>query len=356
MKIGIYSPYLDTLTGGEKYILTAAKCLSSKHEVFLFWDGNEEKHRAEIQRKFNLSLDKVEFTRNIFSKNTSFLSRFWQSRLFDRILVLSDGSIPLVWPPLCLHFQSPMEWIDTNSLKTRLKLQRVKRVICNSLYTKKYIDKKFHVNSIVIYPPVERKKMMDKKKDNIILNIGRFGIRAAGSSYKKQEVLIDVFKRMVNAGLKKWKLILIVSIFESDEKRLKEIQNTIKDYPIEIIQSPNSNVLWQYMQKAKIYWHASGFGEDLEKHPDRAEHFGISTAEAMGMGAVPVVINAGGQKEIVKDDENGFLWNSEEELQEKTNEVISDEALFFRLQKQAQKDVEKFNTQRFCEEIYKTLV
>ena len=42
----------------------------------------------------------------------------------------------------------------------------------------------------------------------------------------------------------------------------------------------------------------------------------------MGSGCVPVVINAGGQKEIVTDKKNGFLWSSLEELQKLTESLI----------------------------------
>jgi glycosyltransferase involved in cell wall biosynthesis len=37
------------------------------------------------------------------------------------------------------------------------------------------------------------------------------------------------------------------------------------------------------------------------------EHFGISIVEAMSAGAVPVVVGAGGQAEIVEDGVSGLL-------------------------------------------------
>ena len=69
---------------------------------------------------------------------------------------------------------------------------------------------------------------------------------------------------------------------------------------IEILTDSEFETLQTYYSKAKIYWHAAGFGEDLEKHPDRAEHFGMSTVEAMSAGCVPVVFAGGGQLEIVQ--------------------------------------------------------
>ncbi len=105
--------------------------------------------------------------------------------------------------------------------------------------------------------------------------------------------------------------------------------------------------MWDIYSKAKIYWHASGYGEDLTLHPDFAEHFGISTVEAMGAGAVPVVINAGGQKEIVKSGENGFLWDSLDELQQKTNELTKSSVLLEKLSFNAKKTALKFSEKSF---------
>ena len=59
--------------------------------------------------------------------------------------------------------------------------------------------------------------------------------------------------------------------------------------------------------QSSIYWHAAGYGET---DPTKMEHFGITTVEAMAGGCVPIVINLGGQKEIVKQTENGYLWNN----------------------------------------------
>ena len=107
--------------------------------------------------------------------------------------------------------------------------------------------------------------------------------------------------------------------------------------------------------RAKIYWHASGFGEDVEKHPELAEHFGMSTVEAMGAGVVPVVINTGGQKEIVTDGENGLLWNTLEELLEKTKQVVQDENLRTELSQNAMKRARDFGKERFYNEVQRLI-
>lgn len=353
MKIGIFDPYLDTLSGGEKYILTAALCLANYHKVSLLWDTEKASFiRKKARLKFDIDLSKILFEDNIFSPKISFFSRLLKSRKYDLILYLSDGSIPTLLCDLILHFQTPVEWVNGRSLKTQIKLKKLKKIICNSDFTKGYIDKKFQVSSKVIYPPVSiPNNLITGEKENIILNVGRFGINNAGSSYKKQEVLIDIFKKMVDEGLYDWSLRVVVSLFDKDEKKLQYLIKKIKDYPISLVVNPDNKILWENYSKSKIYWHASGFGEDLNLHPDRAEHFGISTVEAMGAGVVPVVIRAGGQKEIVREGVNGFLWNTMEEIIHKTLQLIKNDAQLKKLSRQSIEDSKNFSEKEFCNKI-----
>jgi len=350
MKIGIFDPYLDTLSGGEKYMLSAALCLSQKHNVSLFWNidkSGEIIHNA--QRKFGIDLTRIQFKENIFSSHVPLVIRLKESLDYDLIVYLSDGSIPTVLTSLILHFQTPIEWVNATSIKSRIKIKRVKSIICNSKFTKGYIDNKFSVKSNVVYPPVTvHTEFLKNNKENVILNVGRLGIKSAGSSYKKQEVLVEVFKDMVRKGLRNWVFRLVVSVNDQDMDEFINLKNQAKDFPVAFILNPDNKVLWENYNLSKIYWHAAGFGEDLNKYPDRAEHFGISTVEAMGAGAVPVVINAGGQQEIVHEGLDGFLWNDENELINKTMILIKDEGLWEKLSSQSRIQSKLFSKDNFC--------
>ena len=79
--------------------------------------------------------------------------------------------------------------------------------------------------------------------------------------------------------------------------------------------------------KSSIYWHATGYGED---NPKKFEHFGISTVEAMAAECIPVVINLGGQPEIVEQSVNGFLWNSIPELKKFSLKLVNTKSVRFR--------------------------
>lgn len=328
-------------------MLTAASCLSEENDVRIFWNPQEEQEiKVKAREKLGINLKNVKFTENIFSKNTLTPTRVLKSREFDRIIFLSDGSIPLVGTKLIVHFQFPVEWVKTG-LKTKFKISGAGLFICNSNFTKSFIDKKFGMNSIVLYPPVYIKKTQSKK-ENIILHVGRFGNNIEGRNYKKQDVMIDAFKKLKAPG---WRFVLIVG-FRNDQKEFVELlKEKARGYPIEIVENPDNKTLWSYYSKAKIYWHASGYGEDLLAHPEYAEHFGISTVEAMGAGAVPVVINAGGQKEIVEQGKSGFLWDTLGELVQKTKLLTENQNLWAKLSKAAEERAKYFAGDRFCNEL-----
>lgn len=357
MRIGIFDPYLDTLGGGEKYMLTAASFLSKNNDVSVFWDKDVLTQASE---RFNLDLSNVKLKKNIFGRKISLAEKLIQSNKYDVIFYLSDGSIPITACKLYIHFQFPVEWVKANNLITKQKVKRVKKFISNSSFTKEFIDNKFNVKSIVIYPPTYFKKEMPKvdlkQKKNYILNVGRLTKNEAGEYFKKQDMLINAFKKLKDEKNNNWELILAVSFIEKDSFLLEELNKMTKGYPIRIYDNLSFGKLSKLYQDSKIYWHASGFGENLKKNPQNAEHFGITTVEAMANGLVPVVINAGGQKEIIDNNKNGFLWDTEKELIKYTLDLIQDENQLNKLSQNAINKAHTFSTDEFCkslEQIFK---
>ncbi len=321
MKIGIYSPYFQTLGGGERYVFTAAEFfLQRGDQVNIFWDKDD--NVKKIKARFDIDLSSANFVTNIISK-TNFISKIVRTAEYDLLFILSDGSIPSTLAKRnILHFQTPFNYFDKRSLASKIKLLKYSAVICNSEFTKKYIDKTFRIDSQVIYPPVDVEKFSSGKKENIILSVGRF---FGSPQSKKQEVLIDAFKR---SNFIKWRLVLIGGLTLGFEKDVFRLKKQIEGFPIDIIPNSNFFTLQKYYSLAKIYWHAAGFGEDLNKFPERAEHFGIATVEAMAAGAVAIVFDGGGQKEIITEGKNGFFWNTIPELIKKTQKIIADNELY----------------------------
>lgn len=318
MKIGIYDPYLDTLGGGEKYILDIGNYFSQGNEVHLFWDNKGILNKAK--ERFGKDFSCLKVVNNIFTSK-SVLSKISTAN-YDAIFYISDGSVPLLFSKKnFLIFQFPVNWVKTNYL-TKLKLKKINKILCYSHYVKKFIDNTFKTNSFVLPPAIELENKKNFKKENIILTVGRF---TKAINTKKQEVLISVFQKMVDEGLKNWKFILVGSVLERDKDFVDNLNNLIGKYPIKIQTNVSKSEIDEYYQKSKIYWHGAGFGEDLAVHPENVEHFGISTVEAMAAGSVPVVFRAGGLIEIIEEGKNGLFWNSLGELMDLSRELINDE-------------------------------
>ncbi len=273
MRAAIYNPYLDTFGGGERYSMAFAQSLAKKgYRVNVHWRNSSIKKKLED--RFGIELDNVYFVKDI-KRGDGYDICFW----------VSDGSIPLLRARKnILHFQIPFKNIGGRTLLNRMKLFRINSIVCNSKFTKKYIDKEFGVKSIVIYPPVDVEKLKPKRKENLIISIGRF---SQLTQAKRQDILIRAFKKIYDFGFRDWKLILAGGVEVGVTDYVKNLRGKAKGYPIEIIESPSWKAIRKMYGKAKIFWSASGYGIDEKKEPKRVEHFGITVVEAMAGGAVP---------------------------------------------------------------------
>lgn len=207
------------------------------------------------------------------------------------------------------------------------------RCISDSKFANHWLTEYWHNNkkNIVIYPPVFSEKEMEGRyveaeKKNVIISVGRFFV---GSHSKKQ---LDMAKFFIHNQEKfsdfEYHIVGAVSEREEDREYLDKVQEIAeKTDNVYVHVNCKYEELIALYKAAKIFWHATGYGIDENKEPEKTEHFGITTVEAMSFGAVPVVINKGGQKETVEEGINGFRWNDERECVEKTYSLIKDDNL-----------------------------
>lgn len=337
LKIGFYNPYFDVPSGGERYTLTLAEHWSKRHNVSLFWDDPNVMGISE--KRFGLDLSQVSVVPNIF-RNANIFGKLWETKKYDVIFFLSDGSIPTTLARHnILHFQVPFPEVLTDPLK----MKKYDVIVTNSQFTKRELDPGVGERAVVIYPPVQRvkesSKVMRKKQ---ILSVGRF------TSYfdaKKQDTLISAFaKAHEDHAFPSWELVLAGPLISSDEEYFTRLQKRIGTLPVRLLPNITNAELNKLYRESSFYWHAAGFGETDPRH---MEHFGITTVEAMSAGTVPLVYAAGGQLEIVTDSVNGMLWKTEEELIQKTSALISDRESYRAIAKAARVRSEDFSEDRF---------
>ncbi len=333
MKAAIYNPYLDTLGGGERYSMAIANVLAkSGYKVFVQWQDVTIK--GKLEERFGIKLNDIEFVEDI-KRGDGYDVCFW----------VSDGSIPFLSARKnFLHFQVPFQEVSGNTLINKIKFFRIKKVICNSLFTKKIVDNEYAVDSIVLYPPVDIKKFKTSKKEKIILFVGRFSnlLQAKG-----QDILIDVFKRFSDLNGSGWKLILAGGVEVGAEELIYKLLKQSENYNVEIVKKPTFIELKKLYAKAKFFWSAAGFDIDESKDPKKVEHFGITVVEAMAAGCVPIIFNAGGHKEIISNAIDGFLWNTKSELINITEKLTKDNIYSKTIAKEAQERSKNFSYENF---------
>jgi glycosyltransferase involved in cell wall biosynthesis len=337
MKVLFYSPYIPKhIGGGEKYLLDCARIAARYHQVSVAiptsemlnhnsteWAQEEKQIRTQYENFLGESLAAVRFIPSPLGTHQGWWAGYTFTRNFDVLYHLTDGSFFLTGARRnIVHFQFPFHHYS-GGVVGQLKLRQYKVINSNSVFTKTILEKNWPVKiSTVHYPMISVPAELEQpqRKQKVIVHVGRF---FSHQHTKRQDILVDIFKKLYQTHrhvMADWKLVLIGTV--EDEAYAAKVRAAAKDLPIEIYHTLSRSEVWQWYRRASIYWHATGYGVDELLEPEKVEHFGISTVEAMALGCVPVVINKGGQPEIVTGELAQLLWSTKEEAAEKTLQVI----------------------------------
>jgi glycosyltransferase involved in cell wall biosynthesis len=368
MRIGIHAPGLPVYGGGEKYICKIAEVLSKDHTVDLM--AFEMPDRHTLRNRLNVDLGKVRMRAlrlpplaekipyvgrlakcyilskcseeyDLFVNQALDMVFFPPARATRNIVIIAMPPTNLKKPPLFVN--------EVISLFVDSTLSSYNKIIVYSFFVKKTVDRLYTKKAEVLYPPIDSTLGRPIAKERIILSVGRF---FAGWHNKKQLEMIRAFKQLCDeARLDEahWEYHLVGGVLnDRHSQQYKErCETEAVGYPIFFHFDAPSETVNDLYRRSTLFWHATGFDEDENKYPEKMEHFGIVTAEAMSFGCTPIVVGKGGQPEIVRNDVNGLLWATLEELKEGTLKLINDPEKREKLSNEAIETSRQFQTDVF---------
>jgi glycosyltransferase involved in cell wall biosynthesis len=395
LKIGIYSPFFgSTLGGGEKYLgVTAEAIRDAFPEHHLEMVTAVPVDRALYERTLNLDLSGISFVST--NKRVTWFHRLLNrmptlrlyrdlfigaqavayTRAYDLFIamvyvipVFSQASrsvmlcqfpypkdkVPRRIPPAVFAvYAAPYRLLRRFLLPDDISC--FQEIVCQSEYVRNWIGRYWKRQALVVNPPIDVPTADPdwNAKEQIILSVGRF---FTGGHEKRHDLMVRVFREMCDAGLRGWELHLAGSVHRDGQngRYFNTVQQMADGYPIVIHPDVPYPELQDLYGRASIYWHAAGF-EANGSDPAELEHFGMTTAEAMGYGAVPVAIASGGQPEVVHDGIDGYLWEDVDQLKAKTELLIASAELRQRLGIRARSNAQRFSRQRFVRQMMSAL-
>jgi glycosyltransferase involved in cell wall biosynthesis len=391
LKVGIYNEDLGGGIGGAECVMAmlAETMLSEGHDVDVL-------HRIptlslqDLAENFGTPLDGVRLryvdaereppvlTRNPRRRYEAERRRHaWLSEPYDVFVSIVHGTPPfcharlgaliVLFPVLSAPYVSLQGGVETGEAlrrpagflyhgwewRRRMESYRVKTAI--SEFSRVWTRRRWGVECEVVHPPVDV-HFRTTEKERVILSVGRFALETEGHT-KSQPEMVAAFREMEDEGLRDWEYFCVGGLRDTPEHRayFERVRSSVESSATRLATNLGRSALKNLFERASVFWHASGYGRDERTDPMRVEHFGIATVEAMAAGCVPVVINRGGQTEIVEHGATGFLWDTFAELKEYTAILVSDEALRARMAEAARAAAQRFSREAFAEKFRRLL-
>jgi glycosyltransferase involved in cell wall biosynthesis len=381
LRVGVYDLHWTTLGGGEQVDGSIAQVLADAgHDVTLlgpirpdserfrerlgvdltrcgFRQVTDDGEASEASADFDLFVNGTYLSRAV---NHAPLGHYYvhfpqqpTSRFADvrnRVYIGAvKGLDSLPFSELPLRLREVQAGFDRRVARTHF-IPTYRHYLANSAFTAAWVERLWGVSADVLHPPV-RPSVAPGDKRELIVSLGRFFDPAHGHS-KKQLELLEAFVEMERSGTAEgWELALIGGCDAANREYALAARRGALGHRVRVHVNAPGALVERALASASLYWHAAGLGEDPERHPHRFEHFGIALVEAMAAGAVPVVYDAAGPAEIVRDDVDGRLWHTTAELVDITARLIADPAERARLAKGALVRAADFGAERFRDEL-----
>jgi glycosyltransferase involved in cell wall biosynthesis len=333
LKIGIFHPPINMYGGAEVVAVVSANALAQNgYEVVLFTDKpvNEKRIAEMVGEPLDLSIKVI--------INPSFLHPRGMFHLYESAVrslsfnsycdVLFDTYSCYVFPWIdvsYLHFpylnnfefKPNFPYLKHPHVRHALTVPYAvfeknledydkKLLLTNSYFTARVIKDSLGVEPKVLYPPIPN-VLFEKKDTNfklsrkdLVITLARFG------QGKGVELVPEIAAR--TAKNIHFKMIGLAH----DLNVVQAVKRKIKDYHLEdrvtIVTDASRQQVISLLSQAKVYLHTT-----------KMEHFGMSIAEAMAMGCIPVVHDSGGAPEFVP---NKYRYKDKNDASKKVDNAI----------------------------------
>jgi len=310
-KIGVFCPTLNVYGGGEFVAIAIANTLAQHgHNVILF--SADQIDPTAIKDYFGETLHRniqtlpqhtnfaprslADFYQTIvhsyIAKNRShiFIDAFsncvypWSDITYIHFPYLNRFSFKANFPYLKRPHLTQAGTLPYVIFEKNLVDYKKRLVLANSQYTANEIKRYSNNNAQVLYPPfpstITQTKNFAKDSDKLVVTVSRLDANKLLDRIPKIAAQTDREIKFAVVGRLCSKLTL--AYLESVVRR-QGLEDRVKFFPNASVESKAD-----LLKRAKVYLHTM-----------EGEHFGISIAEAMAFGCIPVVPDSGGMKEFV---------------------------------------------------------
>ena len=291
--VGILSPYLYIVGGGEYYLSMIIKFFIMIGTKRIHFYNNTERNTftTTLNKFFNETEISIIEQRDIphFKVNDCMYDYFVEMGN----IVQSTFRNTFECTKYIYHCQFPFNYYRTEG---RIKLDNIDHVIVNSEYTSKYYSNKTQasdVNKVCInYPSCFESFSTRKfnKRKNTFVMIGRIHTPSKVAHNKGHETVLKIFNSLANTT-NDFELCIIGTVQDvSYYNYLKSYEHQRK---IRVIGDCSEEEKNNIIAESEYVVHATGINLSEEKACFAFEHFGISPIECINKDCIPICTDGG---------------------------------------------------------------
>lgn len=307
----IYNRYFNTFGGGERSTLSVALFFESiGFEVIL----------ASLSKfNHNYLLDffgfKAETTwNNLIVGSEKDVEHYVKTKGISVFVNHTYGSFIANRAPIGIYL---VMFPHRAGYRELVKIKTYTHIVSISHFSDKYVERYWKVKDKrhVLIPPILSGEQPDyKKKEKLILNIGRF---STSGHVKNQHLAISTFKDL---KLPEWKLVVAGHVGKSRENinYFNKCKKLAEGFNIEVLADISHDRLIELYKKASLLWQLTGCQLVRDEHPEFCEHLGLVAMDCFSYGVFPMVLHRSGVSSLINQHENGFIFDTLEELKKET--------------------------------------